>query len=119
MTRTVKASMMEALTSNYVRMERSFGVPYMHIWGKYALRNALLPAVSQLGFAVGSFLGGAVFVEMIFSRPGLGRLISNAVFSLDYPVLQGTVLLTAVLFVLANLAADLAHGFIDPRIRYD
>jgi peptide/nickel transport system permease protein len=117
MCRTVKAMMIEVLAKDYVKMERAFGVPSVFIWCKYALRNAALPVVSQLGFAVGSFLGGAVFVEMIYSRPGIGRLLANAVSSLDYPVLQGTVFFTTIMFVLSNLIADLSHGFIDPRIR--
>lgn len=118
MCRTVKAMMLEVLAKDYVKMERSFGVPSIYIWGKYALRNAVLPVVTQIGFATGEFLGGAVFVEMIFGRPGIGRLLANSVSTLDYPVLQGTVFMTTIMFVLANLLADLSHGFIDPRVRY-
>jgi peptide/nickel transport system permease protein len=118
MCRTVKAMMIEVLSRDYVKMERSFGVPSLYIWGKYALRNAAMPVVTQLGFATGEFLGGAVFIEMIFRRPGMGRLLADSVSSLDYPVLQGTVFLTTILFVLTNLLADLSHGFIDPRIRH-
>jgi len=118
MCRTVKAMMIEVLSRDYVKMERSFGVPSIYIWGKYALRNAAMPVVTQLGFAVGEYLGGAVFIEMIFRRPGMGRLLADSVSSLDYPVLQGTVFLTTIMFVVANLLADLSHGFIDPRIRH-
>jgi peptide/nickel transport system permease protein len=117
MCRTVKAMMIEVLTKDYVKMERSFGVPSLYIWGKYALRNAAMPVVTQLGFATGEFLGGAVFIEMIFRRPGMGRLLADSVLSLDYPVLQGAVFLTTIMFVFANLLADLSHGFIDPRVR--
>ena len=118
MCRTVKAMMIEVLSRDYVKMERSFGVPSIFIWGKYALRNAAMPVVTQLGFATGEYLGGAVFIEMIFRRPGMGRLLADSVSSLDYPVLQGTVFLTTIMFVVANLLADLSHGFIDPRIRH-
>jgi len=118
MCRTVKAMMIEVLSKDFVKMERSFGVPSIYIWGKYALRNAAMPVVTQLGFATGEYLGGAVFIEMIFRRPGMGRLLADSVSSLDYPVLQGTVFLTTIMFVVANLLADLSHGFIDPRIRH-
>jgi len=118
MCRTVKAMMLEVLAKDYVKMERSFGVPSRYIWGKYALRNAVLPVVTQIGFAIGEFLGGAVFVEMIFGRPGIGRLLANSISTLDYPVLQGTVFMTTIMFVLANLLADLSHGFLDPRVRH-
>ena len=82
MCRTVKAMMIEVLSKDYVKMERSFGVPSLYIWGKYALRNAAMPVVTQLGFATGEFLGGAVFIEMIFRRPGMGRLLADSVLSL-------------------------------------
>ncbi len=118
MCRTVKAMMIDVLSRDFIKMERSFGVPSIYIWGKYALRNAAMPVVTQLGFATGEYLGGAVFIEMIFRRPGMGRLLADSVSSLDYPVLQGTVFLTTIMFVLANLLADLSHGFIDPRIRH-
>lgn len=117
MCRTVKAMMLDVLAKDYVKMERLFGLPSIYIWGKYALRNAALPVVTQLGFATGEYLGGALFVEMIFARPGIGRLLANSISSLDYPVLQGTVFITTIMFVLANLLADLSHSLIDPRIR--
>ena len=118
MARTVKGMMLDVLEKDYIKMEKAFGVPKLYIWSKYALRNAALPVVTQLGFATGEFLGGAVFAEMIFRRPGIGRLLANSVSSLDLPVLQGTVFITTIMFVLSNMLADLIHGFLDPRIRY-
>jgi peptide/nickel transport system permease protein len=118
MSRTVKAMMIEVLDRDYVKMERAFGVPTIFIWSKYALKNAALPVITQLGFATGEFLGGAVFIEIIFRRPGIGRLLAHSVTSYDYPVLQGTAFITTIMFVISNLLADLSHGVLDPRIRY-
>jgi len=115
--RLVRATMLEVLSSNFIKMERSFGVPLFYIWGKYALKNAVAPAISTLGLGLGKILGGAVFIEMVFSRPGLGRLLTNSVYSQNLPVIQGTVLITATMFVLANLIADLSYTVFDPRIR--
>lgn len=108
---------MEVLNSAYIKMERSFGIPERMIWGKYALRNAISPIVATCGIGFGRALGGAVFIEIIFTRPGLGRLLAQAVRSQDLPLLQGAILVTAFLYLLSNLLADLSYGFIDPRLR--
>lgn len=117
--RIVRGTMIDILSSDYVKMEKSFGTPSRYIWGKYALRNAIAPAVSTLGLALGKVLGGAVFVEIIFSRPGIGRLLALSINSRNLPVVQGIILITAALYVFANLLSDLTYGFIDPRIRHD
>jgi len=117
--RLVRDTTLEALDSDYVKTSRSFGAPMRYIAYKYALKNAIIPVVAVIGLGVGKLLGGAVFVEMIFNRPGIGKVITNAVYARDLPVVQGGVLIAALLFILANLVADLSYACFDPRIRYE
>jgi peptide/nickel transport system permease protein len=117
--RIVRGTMIDVLSSDYIKTEKSFGAPSHYIWGKYALRNAIAPAVSTLGLALGKVLGGAVFVEIIFTRPGIGRLLAQSIEARNLPVVQGIILVTATLYVVANLLADLTYAYIDPRIRYE
>jgi peptide/nickel transport system permease protein len=117
--RLVRDTTLEALDSDYVKTSRSFGAPMRYIAYKYALKNAIVPVVAVIGLGVGKLLGGAVFVEIIFNRPGIGKVITNAVYARDLPVVQGGVLIAALLFILANLAADLSYACFDPRIRYE
>ncbi len=117
--RLVRDTTLEALDSDYVKTSRSFGAPMRYIAYKYALKNAIIPVVAVIGLGVGKLLGGAVFVEMIFNRPGIGNVITNAVYARDLPVVQGGVLIAALLFILANLVADLSYASFDPRIRYE
>lgn len=119
LSRLMSESMMDVLDSDYIRTARAFAVPRSGIVYKYALKNAVIPTISVIGLGVGKLLGGAVFVEIIFSRPGLGKLIVDAVYARDFPVLQGGILVATVLFVLANLIADISYAFVDPRIQYD
>jgi peptide/nickel transport system permease protein len=115
--RLVRASMLEVLNADYVRTARAYGLREGLIAYKYALRNAIIPTIAILGVAFGSLIGVAIFVEVIFARPGLGTLVYDAIMSRNYPVVRGGVLVIAVLFVLANLAADIAYQIADPRIR--
>ncbi|HVH30566.1 MAG TPA: ABC transporter permease, partial [bacterium] len=85
---------------------------------RHALKNAFIPVVTVIGLNVGSLLGGAILTETIFAWPGMGRLVVDAIFARDYPVVQGTVLVIALLFVVVNLLVDLSYAFLDPRIRY-
>jgi peptide/nickel transport system permease protein len=117
--RLVRASMVEALNSNYIRTAHAYGLRRRTIFYKHALKNALIPTVAVLGVGLGHLMGGAVFIETIFSRAGLGRLILDAIATRNYPVIRGGVLTIAVLFVAANLAADLSYRFLDPRIRVE
>jgi ABC-type dipeptide/oligopeptide/nickel transport system permease component len=87
--------------------------------GRHALANALIPVVTVVGLQYGFLLGGAVVTETIFAWPGVGRLAITAILQRDYPVVQGCVLLVAVVFVLVNLLVDLLYGWLDPRIRYE
>ena len=114
--RLVRASMLEELASPYIRTARAFGLRDGLILYRYALRNALIPVVAVLGIGLGTLFGGAVIVEFIFNRPGLGRLMLDAVDQRDYIVVRGGALVIALLFILLNLLADLAYRFLDPRI---
>ncbi|MFH1909295.1 MAG: ABC transporter permease [Chloroflexota bacterium] len=117
--RLVRDTTLEVLDMDYIKVLRSFGAPMRYIAYKYALKNAIIPVVATIGLGVGKLLGGAVFVEMIFNRPGIGKVITDAVAARDLPVVQGGVLIAALLFILANLAADLSYAYFDPRIRYE
>ena len=115
--RLVRASMLEVLNANYIRTAQAFGIKERMIFYRYALKNAIIPTIAVLGVGLGSLMGGAIFVEVIFARPGLGTLIYDAIQSRNYPIVRGGVLVVAILFVLANLLADLSYRVLDPRIR--
>ncbi|WP_306053803.1 nickel ABC transporter permease [Natronococcus wangiae] len=115
-TRLVRASMLEVLGAEYVETARSKGVRERLVVYKHALRNALIPVVTIVGLQFGFVLNGAVVVEAVFQRPGLGTLLVDAVFARDYPVVQGVVLVTAVAFVATNQLVDLAYVALDPRV---
>ncbi len=117
--RFARASMLEVLGQDYVRTARAKGLPPRAIEYRHALRNALIPLVTVVGLQVGVLVSGAVLTETVFSLPGLGLLMTNAVAARDYPLILGSVLVVAVLVVVANLAVDLLYGALDPRIRYD
>lgn len=113
--RLSRSSLLDAAQSGYVLAVHARGVPGKVVWGKHILRNALLPVVTLVGLNFGHLLGGAFVIETIFGWPGLGRMIVQAVFDKDYPLILGAVLLLAVIFQLFNLIVDLAHGLLDPR----
>ncbi len=115
--RLVRASLLEVMNQNYIRTAHAYGVSERTISYKYALKNALIPTVAVLGVGLGNLLGGAVFVEVIFTRPGLGSLVYQAISERNYPAARGAILVAALLFVLANLVADLSYHYLDPRIR--
>lgn len=115
--RLVRSSMLEAMAEPWIRTSRAYGLAERLVTYKYALKNACIPTLAILGMGVGRLLGGAVLVEIVFSRPGLGRLIYDALSVRNFPVVQGAVLVVVVLFVLVNLAVDLSYSAIDPRIR--
>lgn len=114
--RLVRASSLEVLASPYIRTARSFGVRERRILYGHVLRNALIPVVAVLGLALGTLIGGAVIVEYIFNRPGLGRLMLDAIDQRNYIVVRGGAFVIAVLFIISNLLADLAFRALDPRI---
>ncbi len=117
--RLVRTSMLEVLGANYIRTARAFGLRERVVFYKYALKNAVIPTVAVVSVGLGELMGGAVFVEVIFSRPGLGRLAVEAIGTRNFPILQGTVLVIALAYVLTNLVADLSYRFLDPRIRVE
>ena len=117
--RLVRASLLEVLNEDYIRAARASGLSQRLILYKYALKNAVIPTIAVLGVGIGNLMGGAVFVEIIFARPGMGSLINTAIQTRNYPVVRAGVLVVAVLFILSNLLADLAYTYLDPRIRLD
>jgi ABC-type dipeptide/oligopeptide/nickel transport system permease component len=117
--RTTRSSMLDVLGQDYIRTSRSRGISERTITYVHALKNALIPVVTVLGLRFGGLLAGATLVETVFSIPGLGRLMVDAVLKRDYPVVQGTLLVFAVVFVLVNTLVDLLYGVIDPRVKYD
>ena len=117
-TRTLRSSMLEALAEDYVRTARAKGLSERQVVVGHALKNALIPVVTVIGLQLGTLIGGAVITEYVFALPGVGRLVVDAVFARDYPLVQGVVLLIAVGFILSNLLVDLLYGWVDPRIRH-
>jgi len=118
MTRTLRSSLLEALNEDYVRTARAKGLRESAVIRGHALKNALIPVITVLGLQFGTLVGGAVITEYVFALPGVGRLVVDAVFARDYPLVQGVVLLISVGFVASNLVVDLAYSWLDPRIRY-
>jgi peptide/nickel transport system permease protein len=115
--RLVRASMLEVMGENYIRTARAFGLPERRIVYRYALTVAILPTVALLVVGIGNLLSGAVFAEIVFARPGIGKLIYDSVLNRNYPVVMGAVLVTTMLYVLATLIADLLAALLDPRVR--
>jgi peptide/nickel transport system permease protein len=117
--RMTRSSMLEVLGQEFVRVARAKGLSARAVLLRHALRNALIPIVTVLGLQTGYLLGGVVIVEQIFGLPGLGWTLLNGVYQRDYPVVQGTIMLFAVSFVVVNLLVDLLYTYLDPRIRYE
>jgi peptide/nickel transport system permease protein len=115
--RMVRASMLEVMEENHIRTVRAFGIPERRIAYRYALRIAILPTIALLGVGIGNLLSGAVLVEIVFARPGLGKLAYDAVITRNYPVVVGSVLVTTALYVVSTLTADLVAASLDPRVR--
>jgi len=118
-TRMTRASVLEVLTQEYITTARAKGLREVQVIWKHVLQNALIPVVTVVGLQFGSLLGGAILTETIFAWPGLGRLLTESLFSRDYPMVQGLVLFFAALFIMVNLFIDILYSFIDPRIRYE
>lgn len=117
--RLTRSSMLEVLNQEYVRTARAKGVREVLVVVRHAFRNALLPVITVIGLQFGFLLSGAVVTESIFSLPGMGRLLVQAILGRDFPIVQGAVLLAAVTFVLTNLLVDVLYATVDPRIRYE
>lgn len=116
--RFVRASMLDTLNQDYVRTAKAKGLPGRKVTFKHALRNALLPVVTNIGLEIPFLFSGAIVTETIFSWPGIGKLTIDATTQFDYPVLMGVLLITSLVVVIANLLADVAYAVVDPRIKY-
>lgn len=117
-TRMTRSSMLETLNEDYVRTARAKGLTNRAVNIKHALRNAMLPVSTVIGLQFGSLLGGAILTETVFSWPGIGKYTVDCVLKSDFPVVQGVVLLIAVIFVIMNLVVDIVYAYLDPRIKY-
>jgi ABC-type dipeptide/oligopeptide/nickel transport system permease component len=116
--RVVRSEMLEILGRDYIRTARSKGLPWGVVLRKHALRNTLIPVVTLIGLDLGFLLGGAIIVETVFAWPGVGSLVVQSVNNRDYPVVQASALLLAVIFIVSNLLIDLLYALLDPRVRY-
>ncbi|HUS53398.1 MAG TPA: ABC transporter permease [Thermohalobaculum sp.] len=117
-TRVTRSAMLEVLGEDYVRTARAKGVPQGAVLWRHALRNALIPVVTVVGLYLGILIGNSVLTEVVFNRPGLGKLIVGALNQRDYTMLQGMMVIYTVIVVLVNLITDLTYGLIDPRVKY-
>ncbi len=119
LTRMTRSSMLEILNEDYIRTARGKGIGDSAVIYTHAMKNAMIPIITLIGLQIPLIFSGAVIIETVFAWPGMGRLLVNAVLSRDYPVVQGTVLVYAVIVIAANLAVDVAYSYFDPRIKYD
>jgi peptide/nickel transport system permease protein len=117
--RLVRASMLEVMGESHIRTARAFGISETRIVGIYALRIAILPVVTVIGVGMGFLLSSAVFTEIVFARPGLGKLVIDSITTRNYPVVMGSVLVSTALFVISTALADLINAILDPRARTD
>jgi peptide/nickel transport system permease protein len=116
--RSLRASMLEVLESDYVTTARALGLPERRVFSRHVLRNSLVPAVTVLGVNLGFFIGGTVVIESVFAIPGLGQLMVQSIYNRDFPVVQGVTLVLAVLVILVNLLTDLSYSLLDPRVKF-
>lgn len=114
--RILRSSMLEVLRQDYVTLARAKGLAELRVIGKHALRNALIPTITVVGLQVGVLLGGNMIVETVFGWPGLGRLVVQAIFARDFPLVQGAVMVYAFTFVVANLVVDVLYTYLNPKI---
>ena len=115
--RYTRTAVTEVMGNDYVRTARAKGLQARTVIIRHVLRNALIPLVTVAALQVGNLLAGAVVVEQVYTRPGMGRLVVEAIQNRDYPIVQGALLVLVTIFVAVNLSADLAYGFLDPRVR--
>ena len=116
-TRVTRSGMLKALSEDYVRTARAKGLPSRLVVWRHALRNVLIPVVTVIGLYLGVLIGNAVLTEIVFNRPGLGKLIVSALNQRDYALLQGLMVVTALAIVVANILTDLTYGLVDPRVK--
>jgi peptide/nickel transport system permease protein len=119
LTRMLRSSMLEVLGQDFIRTARAKGAPEQRVIVKHALRNAMIPVITIIGLQFGALLTGAIIVEKVFARPGLGTLLLDGIEQRNYLIVQGSVLFISFSYVVVNLLTDLVYGWVDPRIRYD
>jgi peptide/nickel transport system permease protein len=117
--RMTRSAMLEVLHQDFIRTADAKGLPWSVVVARHGLPNALVPILTVIGIVTGGLLGGAVVVEQVFSLPGVGRLVIGAVLSRDFPVIQGTLLFVAVIYLLINLTVDVLYAVVDPRVRLE
>jgi len=117
--RMMRSSMLEVLGLDFVRTARAKGLREKTVVTRHVMRNAMLPVVTVIGIQLGSLMGGAILTETVFSWPGIGKWVFDAISGRDYPIVQSVTLLIAIIFVLVNLIVDISYAFLNPRIRYD
>jgi ABC-type dipeptide/oligopeptide/nickel transport system permease component len=117
--RQTRSSMLEVLRQDYIRTARSKGLSERAIVYGHAVRNAMIPVITVAGISFGRLLGGSIVTETVFAYPGIGKLLIDGIFARDYPIVQGTVLVYAVVFAFLNVLVDLTYAYIDPRIHYE
>lgn len=117
--RQTRSSMLEVLRQDYVRTARSKGLSERAIVYGHAVRNALIPVITVAGISFGRLLGGSIITESVFAYPGIGKLLIDGIFARDYPIIQGVVLVYALVFTLLNILVDLTYAYVDPRIHYE
>jgi peptide/nickel transport system permease protein len=119
LTRQTRSAMLEVIRQDYIRTARSKGLAEKYILMKHAFRNALIPIITVLGLALSSTIGYTVLIETVFNIPGMSRLLVNSLFSQDYPVVQGCVLIIGIIVSVINLVVDMMYRYVDPRVRFD
>jgi len=117
--RQTRSAMLEVTRQDYIRTAWAKGLNERQVIMKHAIRNAMIPVITLIGMNIRQIFGGAVLIETVFSIYGMGKLSVDALFSSDYAIVQGVILVVAVVVVLSSLIVDLSYGWIDPRIRYD
>lgn len=117
--RMTRSSMLEVIQEDYIKAARSKGLTETMVLLKHALRNAFVPILTVIGMQLGFVFAGSVFVEAIFSWPGIGNLIVNGILARDFPIVQGSILLIALSYVLINLIVDMSYAYVNPSLRYD
>lgn len=115
--RMTRSALIDVLSQDYIRLARAKGLPWLRIWWRHAVPNAMIPVITIIGLQFGYLLGGAVLTESVFEWPGLGKLVVEAVRTRDYPVVQGGILLISVTFCLVNMVVDLLYTWLDPRVK--
>ena len=117
--RLTRSSMLEVLNQEYIMVARAKGLRDIVVIYKHALKNALIPVITNIGLQFGMLLGGAFLTETVFAWPGIGQLTVNAIFRRDFPVVQGVIMITAFAFIILNIIVDISYAFFDPKIRYE